>query len=444
MPNPQLRTLARLVLPRLGCLFSAAALVAALANPAAAENWPQWRGPHGDSTSAEQDLPLAWSERRGLAWKVDLPEWGSSTPAVWEDAIFVTTQVDDQLLLMRLARDKGAVVWKRDVGRAETPRESPSRSVQKFHELHNLASPSPVTDGEVVVVHFGNGDLAAFDFDGEQLWKHNLQDEYGKYSIWWGHANSPVLYENLVISACMQDSLAGVAEPLAPSYLVAHDKRTGKEKWKTARMTGADAEQCDAYTTPVLYQAAGRWELALMGGNQLDAYDPQTGEQLWYLPGTIGGRTITGPTAGLGMVFATEGMRKDLLAVKTGGHGKLPHRSVAWKDGDATPDTCCPVLWGDWLFTVNDDGVAKCYDAQTGHQQWKKRLMGKYKASPLAAEGRIYFLNMEGLATVVAASDRYDKLAENQLDDATTASPAVAGGRIYLRGRKHLYAIEKK
>ncbi|HUY34577.1 MAG TPA: PQQ-binding-like beta-propeller repeat protein [Pirellulales bacterium] len=425
-------------------LLLAASLAAAVPRPAAAENWPQWRGPRGDGTSREQDLPLAWSERHGLAWKVELPEWGTSTPAIWGDAIFVTTQHDDQLLLLRLARDDGALVWTREVGRADTPRQGPPRGAQKFHELHNNASPSPVTDGELVVVHFGNGVLAAYDFDGEPLWKHDLQEEYGKYSIWWGHANSPILYENLVISVCMQDSLAGVADRPAPSYLLAHDKRTGREKWKSQRMTGANAEEGDAYTTPVLYRIADRWELAVMGGNQLDAYDPATGKQLWFLPGIIGGRTITGPTAGHGLVFATQGMRKDLLAVKAGGKGKLTRRDVAWKDADATPDTCCPVLWNDLLFTINDDGVAKCYDVETGHPKWKKRLSGNYKASPLAAEGRIYFMNLAGLTTVVAAGDRYEKLAENPLDDATTASPAVSGGRIYIRGRKHLYAIEKK
>jgi outer membrane protein assembly factor BamB len=225
---------------------------------------------------------------------------------------------------------------------------------------------------------------------------------------------------------------------------VAHDKRTGREKWKSQRMTGANAEECDAYTTPVLYRAGDRWELAVMGGNQLDAYDPATGKQLWFLPGVLGGRTITGPTAGQGLVFATQGMRKDLLAVKAGGEGKLTRREVLWNSADATPDTCCPVVHNDLLFTVNDDGVAKCYDARTGHQKWKKRLPGNYKASPLAAEGRIYFLNMAGLATVVAAGERYEKLAENQLDDTTTASPAVSGGTIFIRGRKHLYAIGKR
>jgi outer membrane protein assembly factor BamB len=301
--------------------------------------------------------------------------------------------------------------------------------------LHNNASPSPVTDGEVVIAHFGNGELAAFNFEGEELWRHNLQKEYGAYTIWWGHANSPVLFGDLVISVCMQDSLADLTEKPAPSYLVAHDKRTGREKWKSSRMTGAKAEECDSYTTPLVYQTGERTELLVMGGNQLDAYDPKTGRQLWFLPGIIAGHQ---------MAFVTQGMRKDLLAVKVGGEGELTRRDVVWKETEATPDSCCPVLWRDLLFTISDNGVAKCYDAHSGHPQWKKRLPGDYKASPVAAEGRIYFLNLHGLMTVVAANDRYDKLSENQLDDDTTASPAISNGRMYLRGKKFLYAIEKK
>lgn len=411
---------------------------------ARAENWPQWRGPRGDSTSEEKALPLVWSENRGLAWKVELPGWGASTPAVWNDAIFVTSQDDDKLLVMRLDRADGKTVWSRQVDTAETPRTGNPRTEQKFHQLHNNASPSPVTDGEVVVAHFGNGDLAAFDFDGKVLWRHNLQQEYGAYTIWWGHANSPVLVGDLVISVCMQDSLADLGKTTAPSYLVAHDKQTGKERWKSSRTTKADAEECDSYTTPLAYKIGDRWELLVMGGNQLDAYDPQTGRQIWFLPGIIGGRTITGPTVGHEMAFVTQGMRKDLLAVKLGGEGEITRRSVVWKESEATPDTCCPVLWRDLLFTISDNGVAKCYDAYTGNQNWKKRLPGDYKASPVAAEGRVYFLNLHGLMTVVAANDRYDKLAENQLDDETEASPAISNGRVYLRGKKFLYAIEKK
>ncbi len=435
MPSPAVRQLFPLV---------AACVCLALPGRARGENWPQWRGPRGDSTSEEQGLPLVWSEKRNVAWKVELPSWGASTPAVWGDALFVTTQQDEKLLLLKLNQADGKTVWTREVGAAETPRTGASRTEQKFHQLHNNASPSPVTDGEVVVAHFGNGELAAYDFAGQRLWRQNLQSEHGKYTIWWGHANSPVLFNNLVISVCMQDSLADLGDKSSPSYLVAHDKRTGKQVWKSSRMTAASAEECDSYTTPLLFQTDGRWEMLVMGANQLDAYDPASGRQLWYLPGIVGGRTITGPTVGQGMAFVTQGMRKDLLAVEVDGQGELSKRDIVWKETDATPDTCCPVLWRDLLFTISDNGVAKCYDSHTGNLKWKKCLPGNYKASPVAAEGRIYFLNLEGLTTVVAANDRYDKLAENQLDDDTTASPAVSQGRIYIRGKKHLYALEKK
>jgi len=418
-------------------------LCCALACPAQAENWPQWRGPQGDGTSTEQGLPISWGETTGLAWKVELPDWGTSTPAIWNDAIFVTTQHEDKLLLLKLDKMAGKVVWQREVGVAETPREAEKRSVQKFHQLHNNASPSPVTDGEVVVAHFGNGLLAVYDFEGRQLWKHDLQDEFGPYSIWWGHANSPVLVGDRVISICMQDSLSGAKDQLAPSYLIAHDKRTGKQIWKTMRMTGAEAEQGDSYTTPLLHEGASGLELLAMGGNQLDAYDPASGKQLWYLPGITGGRTITGPAIGHELVYVTRGMRGPLLAVKLGQSGELGDKQIAWKHEANTPDTCCPVVWNHLVFTVADNGIAQCLDALHGHLKWKQRLPGGYKASPVAADGRIYFLNMKGTCTVVAASDRYEKLTENQLDDETSASPAISAGRIYIRGKAHLYAIGK-
>lgn len=437
------RSLARTLLVRPSPLvvLVLAALVAAPQRCASAENWPQWRGPAGDSVSRETSLPLSWSDRQNLAWKVPLPEWGTSTPAIWDDALFVTTQQDDRLLLLKLARSDGRVEWVRQVGTAETPRQAEKRSTQKFHRLHNNASPSPVTDGSVVVAHYGNGDLAAFDFDGRLLWRRNLQDDYGTYTIWWGHANSPLLLGDLVVSVCMQDSLADLADKLSPSYLVAHDKHTGQVRWKSPRMTGAEAEQCDSYTTPLLVSTARGPQLVVMGGNQVDAYDPADGRQMWHLGGIVGGRTITGPTSAHGMVYVTQGQRGDLLAVRLGALGKLSQSHIAWRHGDATPDSCCPVVWLDLLFIVADNGIAQCLDAHNGTVHWKQRLPGDYKASPLAADGRIYFLNTSGTATVVAADSRFQRLAENQIDDETIASPAVSQGRIYLRGRRHLWAI---
>jgi outer membrane protein assembly factor BamB len=412
-----------------------------------AGNWPQWRGPTGDSVSQEQGLPVRWSETAGLAWKAKLPEWGTSTPAIWGDAVFLTSESDGQLLLMRLDKRTGDIVWTQQVGAGTARRKSADdgKRSSKFHDLHNLASPSPVTDGTRVIVHFGDGELASYTFDGKCEWRRNLAEEHGKYTIWWGHANSPVLYENLVIAVCMQDSLEGAADKLAESYLAAYDKQTGKLVWKTSRMTGADAEQGDSYTTPIFFDAGRRTEMIVMGSNQLDAYDPQTGKQLWYLPGLVGGRTITGPTAAGGMIYTTTGMRGALQAIKPGGTGKLADTErIVWKQTQSTPDSCCPVVWNGLLFLVTDNGIASCFDAQTGAQKWRERLGGRdYKASPLAAEGRVYFLSKDGVASVVRADGKFEVLAENKLDDEFLASPAVSDGRLYLRGRHSLYSIGK-
>jgi outer membrane protein assembly factor BamB len=411
---------------------------------APAGNWPQWRGPTGDSVSTETGLPLEWSEAKGVVWKCPLPGEGASTPAVWGDAIFATCQKGDDLLLVKINKSSGKVEWQRTVGSGALVRKTEKpRGEQKFHNLHNLASPSPVTDGQRVFAHFGNGDLAAYDFDGKQLWQRNLQKDHGAFTIWWGHASSPVLYKDLIITVCMQDSLGDLQAKAVDSYIVAHDQKTGELRWRTLRNTRATAEECDAYTTPIFHEADGKVEMIVMGGRQLDGYDPATGKQLWYLPLLIGNRTITGPTLAGGMVYATCGMRKDLVAVKLGGTGELPESAVAWRTTDSTPDSPTPVVSKGLLFVVSDNGIARCLDAKTGAEKWKERLQGDYKASPLAADGRIYFVSLAGRCMVVAASEKFEKLADNQLDDATIASPAVADGKLYLRGKKALYCIGK-
>jgi len=406
---------------------------------------------------------VAWSETSGIAWKCPLPEWGTSTPAIWGEAVFVTTQKGDDLLLIRISKSTGRIDWTRTAGTAKTERmelrkKGPGeRKAQRFHETHNMASPSPVTDGERAIVHFGNGELASYDFQGNRQWTRNLQDDHGTYTIWWGHANSPVLHGDLVISACMQDSLEDLGGS-SPSYLVAHDKRTGKEKWKTMRKTRAQAEQCDSYVTPLLRPTARGTELIVTGGNQLDAYDPSTGKQVWHLPGLNGNRVITGPTLRKDLVYATIGMRGALVAVRPGAEGELRQSAVAWRCEKSTPDSPSPVCASDLLFMVSDNGIATCLDAESGELRWRERIPGDYRSSPIAAEGRVYFLNMNGLTTVVAASSRFEKLAENRIDalalsvrgtenkrasgdDVTIASPAVSDGRIFLRGRRALYAI---
>lgn len=427
-------------------------VVCATQSPRAAsgENWPQWRGPAQDGASRETGLPVAWSEQTAVIWRCKLPEWGTSTPVIWGDAIFLTSHVDDRrLVLVRIDRRSGKIVWVREVGTGSCERmplglkSGQTRRKQVFHATQNLATPSCVTDGEVVVCHFGNGDLAAYDFDGNQLWLRNLQKDHGPYTIWWGHANSPVLFGDLVISACMQDSCKDLPGEPSPSYLVAHNKRTGAERWFKPRPTGAMAESCDAYTTPLLRRTEQGTEMVVMGGQVLDAYAPATGKRLWWLDGLTGNRVITGPVAARDTIFATQGMRRDLVAVKPAGSGPQPRSVIQWKYDQGTPDSPTPAIWDKLLFLVSDNGVARCLDAETGRLYWKERLKGDYRASPLAADGRVYFLNMKGLCTVVAAASRYDRLTENQLDDDTIASPIANGGKLFIRGHKTLYCIGK-
>ena len=212
---------------------------------------------------------------------------------------------------------------------------------------------------------------------------------------------------------------------------------------RNLRMTSASHESCDSYITPILWRNADRMNLVVMGGQMLDAYDPKSGQRLWYLPDLIGNRTITGPVATQKMIYITQGMRWPLLAVNPSGEGKRSPEDVVWKTDRNTPDSSTPVVWGNFLFLVTNDGMARCLDATTGKPQWKQRLKGNYRASPLAANEHIYFLNTKGLTTVIAASPKFKQLAENQLDDKTLASPIASDGRLYIRGRKALYCLEK-
>ncbi|TWT38528.1 outer membrane protein assembly factor BamB family protein [Blastopirellula retiformator] len=422
-------------------------IVAVMTDFAVGDDWRAWRGGRGDGVSQETDVPLTWSESENIRWKAELPGWGGSTPVIQDAGLIITCQDENGALFLQLFdKNYGSPLRKIKVGTGDVPRTSPKRLRQKFHNLHNLASPSPTVHHKSIAVHFGNGVLAVYDFEGNRRWERNLQEEYGAYTVWWGHANSPLIVDGKVISVCMQDSLSDLKDQKpVESYLVAHDLMTGDLVWKTERMTGAPAEQADAYTTPLVRQRNGQTELIVMGGNQLDAYDAQTGKQIWYLPGLEGGRTVTGPTADDKRIYCTRGMRGPLLAVdlKQVTTGQVPESAIVWEEKQSTPDTPCPVVVDDLLFTVTDDGIAVCRETATGEVVWKERLGGKFKASPVAVNGRVYFLNTEGLCSVLAADREFQKLAENKLDDETIASPAISDGCIYIRGRKNLYCIGK-
>lgn len=412
----------------------------------AEENWPCWRGRDGNGVSLETDLPLHWNEDEGVVWKCKLPEWGNGTPVILDGMIYLTSHDEENnFIVLKIEKQSGEIVWTRKVGSAETPRKSErNRLDTKFHSLHNMASPAVAVDRSVVITHFGDGEIVALDHDGEILWHRNLQEDYGPFTIWWGHANSPVLHDEMAIFVSMQDPCIGLMEKLSDSYVVAYDKMTGRERWRKIRNTGSDGEYGDSYVTPIFREIDGRTELIVWGGETIDAYDPTTGERFWWLPGLTGNRIITGIVAVDDMLYATRGMRKQLFAVRTGGSGEQSLDDVVWEYERGTCDASTPAVYRGLLFMVTDRGISKCLDAATGKEYWQRRIAGNYYASPLAADGRIYFQSQDGLVTVVRADKKGDVLAENRLDDTFLTSPIVSEGRIYLRGRKRLYAIGSK
>jgi outer membrane protein assembly factor BamB len=415
------------------------------------ETWPQWRGPSADSIVPGRALPTRWSTTENVVWKAPLPGWGNSTPAIWRDAIFVTTQDVERLLLVRLDRVTGKIVWEREVGRG-TPRRKGDVGEGRFHDENNMASPSPVTDGQHVWAHFGNGDLACYDFDGNQLWAVNMKKLHGPYSIWWGHANSPVLVGDLVVMVCMQDPISGYkrvkAEEQDPrdrglNYVAAFDKMTGKERWFVERDYKATSEPADAYTTPLLWKHDGQTELIVFGANVVDAYEPATGKQLWRSSPFKGNRVISGPTLAGDTVYAIEGMKGPLFAVKAGGKGDVTETSVLWKYGKkgGTPDASSPTFANGLVFMVTNDGAGICVEAASGKEMWKERLGDQFRATPLVSANKVYFVSKAGKTTIVDAAPQFRVVAENDVGEDTIASPAATQGDLYLRTKVHLWRI---
>jgi outer membrane protein assembly factor BamB len=442
-----------------------------------AENWPLWRGPHGNGISDETNVVLRWNEPTtkpaampakeskdppapkptapteplNILWKTPLPDYGRSTPALWNDAIFLTSHIDDKdMVVLKINKTTGQIEWTRKLGTATVPRKKMGgkhkneRRNTSFHTSENYASPSPVTDGQTVVTHFGNGLLVALDFDGNELWRHNLQDEYGPFSVWWGRANSPIIYQDLVITPVMQDPCRDLAGEPSPGYVVAHELKTGEVRWRVTRSSSANFEAGDSYTTPLLHKVDGRTEMILMGSEMLNAYDPATGQELWRLTGITGIRPVTGPVAVGRTIFATHGKKGPFFAFQPKGDGVQSADGFLWKHKKSTPDSPCPIAADGVVYWVNDSGIAFALDAKTGEVLWKERLAGApFRASPVLVDGRLYFPGTRGITTVVRAGREFEKLAENHLDDELYASPVVDSGRIYLRGRKSLYCLGK-
>jgi outer membrane protein assembly factor BamB len=404
-------------------------VVATVADPVRAENWPQFRGPGGLGVSEARGLPVRWSATENIAWKTNLPGPGSSSPIVWGDRIFVTcysgyglnesdpgNPEDLKRRLLCIQRADGKILWDRAVdGAATIPYDG-------FQALHGYASSTPATDGTLVFVFFDKEGVFAFDFNGQQVWRSRV----GQQTHSWGSATSPVLYENLVIvNACVEDG-----------SLVALDRKTGKEAWRARGMQ-------ESWSTPLLVGApGGKRELVVSVEESLLGFDPGSGEKLWQCRG-IQDYVCPSTVAAGDTVYAIGGRQNTALAVKVGGRGEV---EPLWTQ-QAGSNVSSPVVVGDYLYWVSDRGIANCLNRHTGEVVYQKRLPNnriECYASALAADGKIYNVMRSSGTFVLGAKPEFEQLANNVLDpDRSTcnASPAVADGQLLLRSNQALYCI---
>ena len=390
-----------------------------LTSMAAAQDWPEFRGPGGQGHSSERGLPLEWSEARNIVWKSAVPGRGWSSPIVSAGRVWLTTAVEDRGISLRLLAYDMATG--REVVNVEVFNV---RSGGALHPKNNRASPSPIVEGDRVYVHFGTEGTAALTTDGEVLWKERF-----RYESQHGAGSSPILHGDLLIINCDGGSEA---------FVVALDKRTGKTRWKTSRRQPWD----QAYTTPLVIRVGDRDQIVSVGAFRAAAYEPASGKEIWRVSYGDGFSNVPRPVYGHGLVYIATGFfQPAIMAVRPDGSGDVSKTHVGWTNRRAAPLTPSPLLVGDELYLVTDAGIASCLDARTGDILWQQRLNGTFSASPVFADGRIYFLAEDGVATVLAPGRQYRRLATNTLDGATLASMAIAGGSIYVRSATHLYRI---
>lgn len=382
-----------------------------------ASDWPQFRGPTGQGVSDERNLPLTWSETKNVRWKVAIPGRGWSSPVIQGDRIWLTTATEDGRSLRALSIDvnTGAIKQNVEIFRLNSPK--------LMNQKNSFASPTPVIEGERVYLHFGAYGTACITQTGEIVWKTKLDYDNGQH----GPGGSPIVYDDLLIVSC---------DGLESQYVVALDKATGKVRWKKTR------EGYQAYTTPLVLNLPEGDQVISPGAFQAIAYEPRTGKEIWRVKYDEGFSNVPRPVYGHGLVFICTGFQEpSLLAVRPDGRGDVTKSKIAWKLGRAIPRTPSPLLVGDELYIVTDNGVATCIDAKTGEELWRARLDGNYSASPIYADGRIYFLSEDGTSIVIAPGRQLKHLATNQLDGSTLASMAVSHNSLFIRSATHLYRI---
>ena len=432
-----------------GTVFLSALL---FATEVAAADWPQWRGPAGQGISAETGLPQRWSATENLAWKTKLAGFGASSPIVTGDTIIVTSQIgsyaaggreyphlarDDESLSSREHAIGGSRMASTGSGgdlllAVEAFRRADGKRLWEYripatgerqpnHEKHNLATPTPVTDGSHVFAWFGNGQLVALDLEGRELWKRHLAQDYGSFLNDWGHGSSPTLYKDLLILQCDHKPHA---------YLLALDKRTGQERWKLERGRGRVS-----HSTPLVVAGTDGDQMIVNSSERIDAIDPATGKPLWQA-GSERQTPIPSAVSHDGAVYLSRGYRNsDILALRRGG-------TVEWRMPNGGSYVPSILYYQGLLYMTNEVGVVSCAEASSGKRLWQRRLGGIFFASPVAGDGKVYMVSETGETFVIKAGREPEVLATNDLGERFLASPAISGGRIFLRSDGTLFAIK--
>jgi outer membrane protein assembly factor BamB len=426
------------------CKLMATCLLASDAD--ASNQWHQWRGPLGTGVAPNANPPVEWSETKNIRWKTALPGKGHSTPIIWGDRIFLTTAIPygdpvkprfvrpgahdnleltqpHEFVVLAVSRKTGKILWQQTVHKA-TPHEA-------GHMTASLASASPVTDGERIYASFGSNGLFCLDTDGKLLWKKDLGEMFTKHGH--GEGSSPALFGDTVIVNWDQE---------ANSFLVALDKRTGKQRWRVAR-----AEDT-SWATPIVVEHAGKAQVIVPGTNRIRAYDLANGEVIWECGG-LSSNIVASPVAANGIVYAGSSYdTRAMLAIRLeGARGDITGTNqVLWTRRKGTPYVPSPLLYGDSIYNLQHyQGVIVRLDIKTGEEQGGPFRLGAIRdvyASPVGAANRIYITSREGVTQVMSHGEATPRmLATNRLDDSFSASAALVGRELYLRGEKHLYCI---
>jgi outer membrane protein assembly factor BamB len=410
---------------------------------ARAGDWPEFRGPFGNGHAAAAEdakpagLPLRWNETENVIWKTPIPDSGWSTPVVMGGQIWLTAATEEghDFRVLCVDAQSGKLRFNRKLFHADKP-EPLGNSVNGY------ASPSPAIEPGRVYAHFGSYGTACLDTAaGKTIWQRNdLPCRHYR-----GPASSLILFEDLLIL-----SMDGIDV----QYLAALDKKTGRTVWKTDRTTAwndldadgrpkMDGDQRKAFSTPLILDLQPVPMLISSGSKTLYGYDPRTGRECWKVyhgSHTTASRHVLGQ----GLVMFATGMGKpELWAVKPDGQGDVTRSNVVWKSGGkSVSKLASPVVVGDLLFMVSDGGVASCREIATGRELWTQRIGGHFAASPIFADGRLYFCDQDGKTTVIKPGRNFELLATNTLETGCMASPAVSGKSLFLRTKTHLYRIE--